>query len=144
MPLLQLLENLKKVNNNCQGGNISYICTDMMGYLRHKAKWFCLSLFVLYVSGITLFTHSHVVNKTRYIHSHPFKFGEKQQHDHTEKEYYLLDHFFRTTLTAEIIPEIGITCNIIPVTLCLPSLYEQLHLLAPVTTRQLRAPPVAA
>lgn len=116
----------------------------MMGYLRYMSKWLCLSLFILYVSGITLFTHSHVVNKTRYIHSHPFKFGEKQQHDHTEKEYCLLDHFYRTTLTAEIIPEIGVTCDNIPLTVCLPSLFEQLHLIAPVSDRQLRAPPVAA
>ena len=25
----------------------------MLGYLRYTSKWFCLSLFILYVSGIT-------------------------------------------------------------------------------------------
>ena len=115
-----------------------------MGYLRNTSKWFCFSLFILYVSGITLFTHTHVVNRTQYIHSHPFKFGEKQQHDHTEKEYRLLDHLFRTTLSEEIIPDFGVSGNTIPLTICYPSLYEQLHIIAPASARQLRAPPSAA
>lgn len=116
----------------------------MMGYLNKIAKWFFLALFILHVSGITLFTHTHVVNRTRYVHSHPFKFGEKQQHDHSKNEFQLLDYFFRTTLTPDIIPEIGVKCDIPPLTVCLPSHYEQLHLIAPVSVRQLRAPPAVA
>ena len=115
-----------------------------MGYLRNGAKWFCISLFILYISGVTLFTHSHIVNHTKYIHSHPFKFGENQQHDHSEKEYRLLEHFYRTTLTPDIIPETEIACDIPSVTVCLPSLYQQRHLIAPASVRQMRAPPVAA
>jgi len=115
-----------------------------MGYLQNSAKWFCLSLFILYISGITLFTHTHVVNRTLHVHSHPFKFGEKQQHDHTEKEYRVLDHFYRTTLTPEIIPEIGVTGDIPSVIFTYPALYEQLHLIPSTSSHQLRAPPAAA
>ena len=41
---------------------------------RHIAKkWFLLVLFASYVTGILFFTHTHVINRITYIHSHPFK-----------------------------------------------------------------------
>ena len=43
-------------------------------------KCFLPLLFIAYLGGITLFTHSHVVNGVIIVHSHPFK----GQHEHTE------------------------------------------------------------
>ena len=48
-----------------------------------KAGWFLLLLFSLYWCGITLFTHSHVVNGVVVVHSHPFHTG----HAHTGAQY---------------------------------------------------------
>ncbi|WP_131925321.1 hypothetical protein [Prevotella heparinolytica] len=47
---------------------------------RNIIKWFLPLLFIVYWGGITLFTHSHVVNGVIIVHSHPFQ-GE---HEHTE------------------------------------------------------------
>ncbi len=38
-------------------------------------KVFLPVLFISYMAGITLFTHSHVVNGVTIVHSHPFKKG---------------------------------------------------------------------
>ncbi len=56
----------------------------------------------------------------------------------------MLDHFYRTTLTPEIIPEIGVTGDIPSVIFTYPALYEQLHLIPSTSSHQLRAPPAAA
>ena len=48
-----------------------------------KTGWFLLLLFSLYWCGITLFTHSHVVNGVVIVHSHPFHTG----HAHTKAQY---------------------------------------------------------
>lgn len=55
-------------------------------------KWFAV-LFISYMAGITLFTHSHVVNGVTIVHSHPFKKGG--EHSHTTVEFqliHILDH----------------------------------------------------
>ena len=51
-------------------------------------KWFLPVLFISYMAGITLFTHSHVVNGVTIVHSHPFKKGS--EHSHTTVEFQLL------------------------------------------------------
>ncbi|MCD7817051.1 MAG: hypothetical protein LUH12_10345 [Bacteroides sp.] len=48
-----------------------------------KTGWLLLLLFSLYWCGITLFTHSHVVNGVVIVHSHPFHTG----HAHTGVQY---------------------------------------------------------
>ena len=56
-------------------------------------KWFLPVLFISYMAGITLFTHSHVVNGVTIVHSHPFKKGS--EHSHTTVEFqliHILDH----------------------------------------------------
>ena len=66
-------------------------------------KWFLPVLFISYMAGITLFTHSHVVNGVTIVHSHPFKKGV--EHSHTTVEFQLI-HFlnhFQTT-DAGILP----------------------------------------
>lgn len=60
-------------------------------------KCFLPVLFVSYMAGITLFTHSHVVNGVTIVHSHPFKKGS--QHSHTTVEFqliHLLNHVLVT------------------------------------------------
>ena len=66
-------------------------------------KWFLPVLFISYMAGITLFTHSHVVNGVTIVHSHPFKKGTK--HEHTSVEFQLI-HFLThvQTTDAGIIP----------------------------------------
>ena len=54
----------------------------------HIMKWFLPVLFISYMAGITLFTHSHVVNGVTIVHSHPFKKGS--EHSHTTVEFQLI------------------------------------------------------
>lgn len=77
-------------------------------------KWFFIILFTSYVSGISLFTHTHVINNTTYVHSHPFKKGEKKQHTHTENQLFILDYFYKTSLTSDIIPKIDLSDPTLP------------------------------
>lgn len=51
-------------------------------------KWFLPVLFISYMVGITLFTHSHVVNGVTIVHSHPFRKGA--EHSHTTVEFQLI------------------------------------------------------
>ncbi len=66
-------------------------------------KCFLPVLFISYMAGITLFTHSHVVNGVTIVHSHPFKKGS--EHSHTTVEFQLL-HLLNHVLTTDsgIIP----------------------------------------
>lgn len=60
-------------------------------------KWFLPVLFISYLTGITFFTHSHVVNGVTIVHSHPFKKGA--EHSHTTVEFQLIHYLkhFQTT-----------------------------------------------
>ena len=84
----------------------AYLCpgTNKMKRLYlNIMKWFLPVLFISYMAGITLFTHSHVVNGVTIVHSHPFKKGV--EHSHTTVEFQLI-HFlnhFQTT-DAGILP----------------------------------------
>lgn len=66
----------------------------MKKHLTDILKFFLPLLFVAYLGGITLFTHSHVVNGVIIVHSHPFK-GE---HEHTEAEFETI--FFLSSFAA--------------------------------------------
>ena len=107
-------------------------------------KWFCFILFTLYVSGISLFTHTHVINNITYVHSHPFKRGEAAQHDHTNNALCLLDQIYSTSITPDIVPEIVISGDINPIAFYYPGFYEAAHLIQSAAPLQLRAPPVSA
>ena len=61
-------------------------------------KWFLPVLFISYMAGITLFTHSHVVNGVTIVHSHPFKKGS--EHSHTTVEFQLI-HLLNHVLTTD-------------------------------------------
>lgn len=71
-----------------------------MEKLRNILKWFLPLLFIAYLGGITLFTHSHVVNGVIIVHSHPFK-GE---HSHTEAQVETI--FFLSSFVASSLPAI--------------------------------------
>ena len=60
-------------------------------------KYFLPLLFLAYWGGVTLFTHSHVVNGVIIVHSHPFKTG----HQHTESQaetIFFLDHYVASSV----------------------------------------------
>ena len=107
-------------------------------------KWFFLLLFSVYVCGISLFTHRHVINNVTYIHSHPFKRGETTQHEHSGKQLSLLDQLFKTSITSDIIPKVVVSCDLNPSTHFYPVFYETDHPLFSAAPGQLRAPPTAA
>lgn len=104
-------------------------------------KWFFIVLFTSYISGISFFTHTHIINNTTYVHSHPFKRGEKKQHTHTEKQLFLLDHYYKTTITSDIIPEMGLTDLSLPRVTPYIDYYKTTHILESLTRLSLRGPP---
>lgn len=110
----------------------------------NSIKWLFLLLFTSYISGISFFTHTHTLNKSVYIHSHPFEKSEKKQHDHTEKQLIILDHFYKTSITEDIIPEIE--CDIYSRNFrkLRVRLSNIQHLTDIPNNTRLRAPPVAA
>lgn len=60
--------------------------------LRNISRLLFPLLFVFYWGGITLFSHSHVLNGVIVVHSHPFKSG----HTHSEsglETIFFLTHF---------------------------------------------------
>ena len=107
----------------------------------NRLKLFYPLLFTMYVCSITLFTHSHYINNIKYVHSHPFKFGEPPAHEHSEKELQLLDQLFNTSITSDILPYIDLTGNIPQTRISYTNIYQHLHIINPVTSLQLRAPP---
>ena len=79
-----------------------------MEKLRNILKWFLPLLFIAYLGGITLFTHSHVVNGVIIVHSHPFK-GE---HSHTEAQVETI--FFLSSFVASSLPAILFAASAFP------------------------------
>ena len=79
----------------------AYLClgTNKMKRLYlNIMKWFLPVLFISYMAGITLFTHSHLVNGVTIVHSHPFKKGT--EHNHTTVEFQLL-HLLNQVLVTD-------------------------------------------
>lgn len=75
---------------------------------RSVSSWFLLVLFISFIGGITLFTHTHVINQELYYHSHPYDKSENKQHTHTDGQLQLLDLYYNTTLEPDILPNIGL------------------------------------
>lgn len=107
-----------------------------------RLKWLFSLLFTLYVSSITFFTHYHVINNIRYVHSHPFKIGEPPSHQHSENELELLDQLFNSSFISDILPDINFTVNTTAIRFLYTDLYQQIHLIYPASSLQLRAPPI--
>ncbi|MBR8705411.1 hypothetical protein IX324_001184 [Bacteroides pyogenes] len=105
--------------------------------LRSIMKWFLPLLFIAYLGGITLFTHSHAVNGVIISHSHPFK-GE---HEHSEAEVetiFFLSSFFSPSLTISCA-----TAPVLLILLCVLSILSTEHAKYrnSYKTISLRAPP---
>lgn len=112
--------------------------------LKDKKKsltWFFPLLFTLYVCSITLFTHSHIINNIRYVHSHPVKLVDPPPHQHSENELELLDQLFNSSFTTDILPIIDLTGNITGNRFLYTNLYQQINLISSASALQLRAPP---
>lgn len=73
---------------NDEFSEIDYLCNQMKLLFLNIIKWFLPFLFISYLAGITLFTHSHVVNGVTIVHSHPFK--QTSSHGHTTVEFQLI------------------------------------------------------
>ncbi|WP_187289308.1 hypothetical protein [Bacteroides helcogenes] len=69
-------------------------------------------LFIVYLGGLTLFTHSHVVNGVIIVHSHPFK----GQHEHSEVQLETI--FFVSSFVASSLPSCLIATLFSLVLLC--------------------------
>ena len=114
----------------------------MLKVKQKRLKWLLPLLFTLYVSSITFFTHTHVINNIRYVHSHPFKTSDSPSHQHSDKELELLDQLFNSSFTSDILPEIDLTGNISGSRFQYTNLYQQVHFISPASSLQLRAPPI--
>ncbi|HLW10477.1 MAG TPA: hypothetical protein VKX35_08760 [Fermentimonas sp.] len=98
-------------------------------------------LFTLYVCSFTLFTHTHIINNIKYVHSHPFKINETSNHEHTEKELQLLDQIFNTSLTSEILPKIDLSGNLPEYRHLYTNFYQYIYQKLSAISLRLRAPP---
>ena len=59
-----------------------------MRLLRTYTSSFLLMLFSCYLCGISLFSHTHIVNGSSVVHSH---FGGNSEHQHSESQYAVID-----------------------------------------------------
>ena len=62
-----------------------------MNFVRHNRKFqalVLLLLFVCYYSGISLFSHVHIVNGSSIVHSH---LGSEAGHEHSDSQYAVID-----------------------------------------------------
>lgn len=120
------------------GNSSIFVPVTMKKYLIHILKLFLPLIFIAYLGGITLFTHSHVVNGVIIVHSHPFK-GE---HSHTEAQVETI--FFLSSFVASSLPAILFVASALLVLLRVLSVPAVEHIKC-VRVRcgiSLRAPPV--
>lgn len=111
-----------------------------MEKLRNILKWFLPLLFIAYLGGITLFTHSHVVNGVIIVHSHPFKGA----HEHTEAQVETI--FFLSSFVASSLPAVLFAAPAFLVLLCVlvvPAV-ERIKYVKARGSISLRAPPERA
>lgn len=109
--------------------------------MRNITQWALTLLFIGYVSSISFFTHTHVVKKVTYVHSHPFQKGD---HTHTDGQFLLLHQFFHTTITSAVVPEFDLSAKPTQKTAVYPN-YKGLTIqLTPENQHLSRAPPAAA
>jgi len=77
--------------------------------VKNSIRYFLLILFVSYAAGITLFTHSHVINGVTIVHSHPYNKDVPHSHSTVELDLlHLLNHFVSTSLVVVAITQLFI------------------------------------
>ena len=59
-----------------------------MRSLRTYIASLLLTMFCCYLSGISMFSHTHLVNGTSVVHSH---LGGNSEHQHSESQYAVID-----------------------------------------------------
>lgn len=71
----------------------------IMGYVRKYSALILLVLFGCYYSGISMFSHVHIVNGSSVVHSH---LGGTSEHSHSDSQYAVIDilSHFQTEATA--------------------------------------------
>ena len=106
-------------------------------------KWFLLILFASYVSGISFFTHTHTIDHIVYVHSHPYKKSEQKKHTHTHNELHILDLYYHTTLTEDVVEEFDLTDYSSSFRVIYAIFYEGVKSVDRKDTTLLRAPPAA-
>ena len=73
-----------------------------MRSLRTYIASLLLIMFCCYLSGISLFSHTHIVNGTSVVHSH---LGGNSEHQHSESQYAVIDilsHFQSESATGHV------------------------------------------
>lgn len=110
-----------------------------MEKLRKIMRLFLPLLFIIYLGGITLFTHSHVVNGVIIVHSHPFKGA----HEHTEVQLETI--FYLSSFTTSSVPEFLATVPAFLFLLCVQRIQavERIKCVKPRSGIGLRAPPLS-
>ena len=99
-------------------------------------KFFLPLLFLTYWGGVTLFTHSHVVNGVIIVHSHPFKTGHQHTEDQAETIFFL-DHYMASAVPVLLVAApcfcalLGLLAVPRGTRLCLPRLEDGIRLRAP-------------
>ena len=105
-------------------------------------KWFLFILFTCYVSGISFFTHTHIIGNTVYIHSHPYDKSKEQSKSHTEGELQILHLFYHTNITSDIIPDYDFTDRSQPLQIVHCDVYPDFVPSDNKDKTYLRAPPI--
>ena len=72
-------------------------------------RYFILFITVMYMGGLTMFTHTHQVHGVIVVHFFPFTPASDTQpsHESTEQEVMLLNYFYNTQMVDTIIPEVS-------------------------------------
>ncbi|WP_044468094.1 hypothetical protein [Bacteroides uniformis] len=89
---------------------------EVLTKLKNIMKYILPLLFIAYLGGITLFTHSHVVNGVIIVHSHPFK----GQHGHTEVQLETI--FYLASFVSSSFPPLPVAATVFLVLLCVLSI----------------------
>ena len=96
-------------------------------------------LFLFYLGGIVLFTHTHVVNGVIVVHSHPGKAGHTHSAGQIETIFFL-SHFFTS---GEVVPSYPLPLYLsLCLTLLVPVLPRKRYCYYSKVIR-LRAPPIS-
>ncbi len=104
-------------------------------------KWFLPFLFILFINGKIFFTHSHLIDDSIVVHSHPFDKSENTTHNHTTKEIVAIEFHTHGHSTTAIVPYIEINSPLQYLVHHNYSYEDTIHFTQKVNSNLLRAPP---
>lgn len=113
--LSQLETKVKFQKNLLSLGLLCYFRTLMNNYNRNRLsglKWTLFVLFTCYMGGITFFTHSHTIDNTIVVHSHPYK-NKPINHHHSSPELVLIDKITHFSSTTNVVPHFDLKEKIV-------------------------------